>query len=229
VEIEMSAIPLTSTAATTNAASLVSSSGMLGSMSKGDLSSQFLNLLVAEMKNQDPTNPLSNDQMVTQLAQLSSVTGINNINDSIQALSGNFQSFQTLQAAGMIGHNVLVPGSSMQLSDGKAVFGVDLAGAADSVKVTIKDASGKVVHTMNLGAQSGGVLPLQWDGVTDTGDAASNGTYTFEIEASTAGQSVQATALAFGKLQSVSAGASGITVSVAGIGTVALSDIRQII
>jgi len=225
----MSTIPSTTATTANSAAGTVSSSGLLGSAGKGELQNQFLNLLVAELKNQDPTNPISNDQMITQMAQVSSVTGINNMNTSLQALTASFQSSQALQAASMIGHQVLVPGSSTQLADGKSVLGVDLAEAADSLQVTVKDADGNTVHSMNLGPQSAGVLPLSWDGVTDSGATAPDGTYTFSVAATTAGQPVQATALAFGTLQSVSTGTSGISANVAGIGPVALSDLRQII
>ncbi|MFZ4699525.1 MAG: flagellar hook assembly protein FlgD [Candidatus Methylumidiphilus sp.] len=225
----MSTIPSTAATAATSTVNSATGSSLLGSLGKGDLQNEFLNLLVAEMKNQDPTNPLSNDQMVSQMAQISSVTGINSMQASIEALTASFQSSQALQAASMIGHQVLVPGSSMQLANDKSVFGVDLSEAADSVQVTIKDANGNRVHDMNLGSQDAGVLPLQWDGVTDTGVAAADGVYTFSVAATLAGEPVQATALAFGALQSVSNSAIGTTVRVEGVGSVALSDLRQII
>ncbi|MCX7113815.1 MAG: flagellar hook assembly protein FlgD [Proteobacteria bacterium] len=225
----MSTIPSASSANASSTASAISSTGLLGSVGKQDLQNEFLNLLVAELKNQDPTNPLSNDQMISQMAQISSVSSINSIQQSIASLSTGLQSSQALQAASMIGHNVLAPGSSTELSNNKSVFGVDLSAPADSVKVTIKDANGNTVHSMDLGVQNAGVIPLQWDGVTDTGAAAADGTYSFGISATSAGKPVQATGLAFGALQSVSTGAGGVNVSVAGVGNVALSDLRQIL
>ncbi len=225
----MSSIPSASSTIASSQANAATGTGLLGSVGKQDLQNEFLNLLVAELKNQDPTNPLSNDQMISQMAQISSVSSINSIQKSIASLSTSLQSSQALQAASMIGHNVLAPGSSMELTGGKSVFGVELSEAADSVQITVKDANGNTVHSMNLGPQTTGILPLEWDGVTDAGETAADGTYTFGISAATSGKPVQATGLSFGALQSVSTGASGISVNVAGVGNVALSDLRQIL
>jgi len=230
-EIDMSTIPSAAVTTATSTAKAVSSSGLLGSTSTtgGNTQNQFLNLLVAEMQNQDPTNPLSSADMVTQMAQIANVTAMNSMNSSIQGLDASYQSSQALQAASLIGHQVLAPGSALQLSNGSASFGVDLSAAADSVQVSIMDASGNTVHSVNLGAQSAGVTPLQWDGVTDAGTAAAAGTYTFSVTATAAGKAVQSTALAYGKLQSVSTDASGINVNVSGVGNVPLSNLYQII
>ena len=141
----------------------------------------------------------------------------------------SFQSNQSLQAAGMIGHGVLVPGKNVSLADGKALLGIDLAGPADSVKVTIRDAAGRAVHTLDIGSSQAGTLPLQWDGATDSGTAAANGQYTFEVAATQAGQKVDANPLAFGVVGSVSTGAQGVKVNIPNIGAVNLADIRQIL
>ena len=116
----------------------------------------FMKLLVTQMKNQDPLNPLDNAQVTSQLAQLSTVTGIEKMNTTLQSLIGSYQSSQTLQAAGMIGHDVLAAGSSLSLSNGQATFGIDLPGPADDVKITILDGSGRPVHSMDLGSQPAG-------------------------------------------------------------------------
>ncbi|MDB5765039.1 MAG: flagellar biosynthesis protein FlgD [Herminiimonas sp.] len=190
---------------------------------------RFMKLLVTQMQNQDPLNPLDNAQMTSQLAQLSTVTGIDKVNATLQALQGSFQSGQSLQATSMIGHGVFAPGSTLTLSGGNALLGVDLSGPADSVKVTIRDASGKAIHTMDLGASDTGTLPLAWDGSTDSGSAAADGQYSFEIAAVRAGQTVGATPLAFGQVVSVSSGAQGVKLNVPNIGAVNLADIRQIL
>ncbi|BBP03824.1 basal-body rod modification protein FlgD [Sulfuriferula plumbiphila] len=189
----------------------------------------FMKLLVTQMKNQDPLNPLDNAQVTSQLAQLSTVTGIEKMNTTLQSLIGSYQSSQALQAAGMIGHGVLVVGSSLNLSNGRAPFGIDLAGAADNVKVTILDASGRPVRSMNLGSQPAGMLPLQWDGRTDSGAAAAGGQYSFTVSATQAGQKVSADSLAFGQVASVASGSQGVVLNVPGLGPVNLIDIRQIL
>jgi flagellar basal-body rod modification protein FlgD len=190
---------------------------------------RFMTLLVTQMKNQDPLNPLDNAQVTSQLAQLSTVSGIDKLNTTLTSLMGSYQSAESVQAAGMIGHSVLVPGSSMTLTSGQALLGVDLAGPADSVKLSVFDSSGKQVYSTDLGKQDAGVQPFKWDGSTDDGVAAADGKYTFKVVATSEGQSVDATALAFGQVGSVSTGASGVKLNVPDIGAVSMADVRQVL
>lgn len=205
-----------------------STSSAAGSVAETE--ERFMKLLVAQMKNQDPMNPLDNAQVTSQLAQLSTVTGVNKLNATLESLQTSMLSSQTLEAAGMIGHGVLVSGSNLVLSDSLSVFGFDLAGAADSVKVTVRNAAGKAVYTMDLGAQPTGISPVAWDGsIDDSGTKAEDGIYTFEVAATSAGQNVNATTLSFGEVVSVTSAASGISLNVPNIGAVKLADIRQIL
>ena len=189
----------------------------------------FMKLLVTQMKNQDPLNPLDNAQVTSQLAQLSTVTGIEKMNTTLQSLIGSYQSSQTLQAAGMIGHGVLAAGSSLNLNNAQAPFGIDLTVPADDVKVTIKDASGRAIHSMDLGSQQAGLLALQWDGTTDSGAAAANGQYSFTVSATQGGQNISASTLSFGQVTSVASSGQGVVLNVPGLGQVNLADIRQIL
>ncbi|HZW14185.1 MAG TPA: flagellar hook assembly protein FlgD [Noviherbaspirillum sp.] len=194
-----------------------------------DAQNRFMTLLVTQMRNQDPLNPLDNAQVTSQLAQLSTVTGIDKLNATLEALQSSYNATQSLQAANMIGHGVLVPGKSVQLSGGKAILGVDMTESADSVQVTIRNASGVAVRTIDLGGQQAGTLPLGWDGKMDSGATAPDGAYTFEVAATRNGKEVKATGLAFGEVASVTTGAQGVTLNVPGVGTVKLGDIRQIL
>lgn len=190
---------------------------------------RFMTLLVTQMKNQDPLNPMDNAQMTSQLAQLSTVSGIEKMNAALQSLMGSYQASQTLQATSMIGHGVLAPGNSLQLTDGQALLGVELAAPADKVEITIRDTNGNAVHSFTLDNQSAGTYPLAWDGKTDAGTTAANGKYTFEVKATTNGEKVDATALGFGQVASVSTGSQGIKVNVPDMGALNFSDIRQIL
>jgi flagellar basal-body rod modification protein FlgD len=191
---------------------------------------RFLKLLIAQMQNQDPLNPMDNSQVTSQMAQLSTVTGINKLNDLVSALSGSFSATQSLQAAGMIGHGVLVPGNALTLTAGNAIAAVNLPQAVGQLSITIKDASGATVHSANLGAQAGGITTFQWDGTKDNGSAAPDGHYTYAIQAVAAGQSVSATALSYGKVSSVTLGAQGAQLNIDGIaGGTALSQVQQIL
>ena len=190
---------------------------------------RFLKLLVTQMKNQDPLNPLDNAQVTSQMAQLSTVTGIEKLNTALQAMSTSFASSQSLQAAGMIGRNVLAPGSSLQLLNGMAAGGFDLKQSVDSAVVKIKDSAGNVLHSVDMGPQKEGSVMFQWDGVTDSGVNAPNGSYTFEISAAQGGQKVEVDSLALGKVGSVSLGAAGVVLNTDVLGAVDVAKVRQIL
>ena len=189
---------------------------------------RFLKLLVTQLKNQDPLNPMDNAQVTSQMAQISTVNGIEQLNATLQSLATSYNLGQSLQATAMIGHGVFVPGSKMQLAGGAAQFGINLPQAADAVTVTIRDGSGQVVHKVELGAQAAGVLGFQWDGLTDSGATAAPGSYSFAVAAAQAGKSIDATTLALGTVSGVTQGANGAALKVNGLGTVALSDVKQV-
>lgn len=190
---------------------------------------QFLQLLVTQLQNQDPLNPLDNAQMTSQLAQINMVNGIDQLNTTLQGLSSSFGAGQLLQATGMIGHQVLVPGSQLQLAGGRATGGVALSQPVDNLVVTVTDASGQPLHSVDLGPQPAGVVAFQWDGATDAGGTAADGSYGFKVSAQQGGNPVSATALAAAQVQGVAQGASGVTLDLAGQGAVALSAVKQIL
>ena len=190
---------------------------------------RFMKLLITQMKNQDPLNPLDNAQVTSQLAQLSTVSGIDKLNATMNAMMGSFQANQSLQAAGMIGRAVFVPGDSLALIEGKTLLGVELTEPADSVEVTIRDANGNAIHKMDLGAQKTGIYPLYWDGVTAAGATAADGKYTFDVAARRGGEKSPASTLAFGEVSSVTMGAQGVKLDLLNLGAVSMADIRQIL
>ena len=189
---------------------------------------RFLKLLVTQMKNQDPLNPMDNAQLTSQMAQLSTVSGIDKLNSTLQALSDSMAVSQSVSATSMIGRGVLIPGSAISLTNGQAIGGVDLAQPADSVKVTIKDPAGNTVRTLQLGAQEAGVVPFSWDGQTDLGATAAKGSYSFTADAILAGNAMTPATLAFGMVNAVTPGAQGATLDVGQLGSFALSAVKQV-
>jgi len=170
-----------------------------------NLSDTFLKLLVAQMNNQDPLNPVDNSQVTSQMAQISTVTGISTLNSTVGKLVSQLQQSQAVQSSQLAGHTVLVPGSSLTLASTStsssgasqalaAYGGLSLAQAADSVSVAVKDSSGKTVRTINLGALGAGVQDFSWDGTTDSGAQAAAGSYSYSVTAKAAGKSVSTTA-----------------------------------
>ncbi|MBU4500920.1 MAG: flagellar hook assembly protein FlgD [Thiobacillus sp.] len=189
---------------------------------------RFLSLLVAQMKNQDPLNPMDNAQVTSQMAQLSTVEGIESMNATLQALSSSMGASQMSQAASLIGHGVLVPGNTLNPSLQQDVLGFDLSRPAEQVSVSILDAAGNEVRKLDLGSRSEGVNVLAWDGLTSNGTAAAAGKYTFMVDATQGGQKVSNTALFLGSVNSVSQGSDGVKLNLAGNESVSYADIRQI-
>ncbi len=189
---------------------------------------RFLTLLVAQMKNQDPLNPLDNAQVTSQLAQLSTVQGIEDMNSTLLSLSASMGANQMAQAANLIGRGVLVPGDSIRPAQMEDVMGFELSRPADKVTVDILDAAGGVVRSLNLGPREDGVNVLAWDGLTSSGAAAPDGQYSFKINAVQGGEPVSSTALHLGLVNSVSQGSQGVQLNLAGNERVSYAEIRQI-
>jgi flagellar basal-body rod modification protein FlgD len=169
----------------TNSAS--SSSSAAGTASGSDLQNTFLQLLIAQMKNQDPTNPMDSSQMTSQLAEINTVTGIQQLNTSLTSLASQLTTNQQTQAANLISSTVLAPGDDFSVASGKATgFGVTLASDATDVQITVKNSAGQVVNTIDLGKQSAGTIPIGWTPVDKSGNALPDGTYTFTATSTSA-------------------------------------------
>jgi flagellar basal-body rod modification protein FlgD len=140
----------------------------------------FLQLLVTQLKNQNPLSPQDNGAFVAQLAQFSSLEGINTLNDSVNSISSNFSSSQALQASSLVGRSIITQTDKALVDTSKSMTGsVAVTSAVGDVAVKITDANGNVVRTLNLGAQSAGTSDFIWDGKNDAGEVAAAGTYTF--------------------------------------------------
>ncbi|MFA7437622.1 flagellar hook capping FlgD N-terminal domain-containing protein [Castellaniella sp.] len=201
-----------------------------------DIQDRFLTMLITQLQNQDPLNPMDNAEITSQMAQLSTVNGIQQLNQTLLALSGQIDMSQSLQAAGLIGKDVLVPGEKILLGsspdgEGKvaAPFGMDLLSPAASTEVTIFDASGAPVRRMDLGPLPVGVHPLVWDGTDDAGATVPDGSYRLEIQAKDEeGALLASQALTHGHVDSVAYGIQGLQLDLGLAGTVSLFDVRQI-
>jgi flagellar basal-body rod modification protein FlgD len=193
---------------------------------------KFLTLLVTQLKNQDPMNPLDNAQLTSQLAQLSTVTGVNKLNTTLESLKSSYQSSEAMSATNMIGHGVFVEGSFVNVASGQSILGVNLASAAEDVKVIVTDpATGKDIKTIELGTQAAGIVPITWDGIADGATTSvKDGQYSFRVVATLAGSKLEdATTLAFDSVSSVSNSATdGIKLNLPTKGQVTLADIKQV-
>lgn len=194
-----------------------------------DMENRFLTLLMTQIKNQDPLNPMDNAAVTTQLAQLNTVSGIEKLNTTLSQLLSGYNEAQGLQAAGIIGKNVMVAGNILPLANGQAVGGALLESAADAVTLTVKNAAGKVVQTESLGAKEAGSFYFAWDGKDADGNALADGKYTFTVDATASGKKVAATAMQIGTVSAVARSNGGFVLDLGSLGDVAFKDVQQIL
>lgn len=219
-----------STSAADIFASINGSSGTSSSTSTtASTENRFLTLLMTQIKNQDPLNPLDNAQVTTQLAQLNTVNGIEKLNATLADLLSGYNEAQGVQAAGLIGKNVMVAGNALPLANGSAYGGALLASAADSVTLNIKDSTGKVVQTENLGAKEAGSFYFSWDGKDASGNTLADGNYTFTVDATAGSSAVTATAMKIGTVSAVARSGTGFVLDLGALGDVAFKDVQQIL
>jgi flagellar basal-body rod modification protein FlgD len=209
-------------------AALNKTSGSSSGTGVNEIEDRFLKLLVTQLKNQDPMNPMENAEMTMQLAQMSTVEGINNLNASMESLLSGYQSAQTLQATALIGRQVLTEGDVMSLADGLAGGAVELASAADKVTVKVLDGAGRVIDTIDLGAQAAGELRFAWDGTDAAGNVMPNGSYRFAVSAEAGGSGVGTTQYALVAVNSVRLLDGRVSLEFSGIGERDLDQVRQI-
>jgi flagellar basal-body rod modification protein FlgD len=189
---------------------------------------RFLKLLVTQMKNQDPLNPMDNAQVTTQMAQISTVGGIDKLNTTLASLSSSMLAAQSLQSSAIIGRDVYASGSSLVLADGKATGAFELKQDADRVFVQISDASGALLRTLDLGAVKTGMSAFEWDGKTDGGTTATSGTFTFQVTAAKGGTTIAAEPMMAGRVDGVSL-TNGVRLNLQGGGDIGMSDVKRIL
>ena len=194
----------------------------------GEAQDRFLKLLTTQLKNQDPLNPMDNAQMTSQLAQISTVDGIEKLNATLQKLLSSTVDSEAMQAAALVGHQVMVAGSALTLSDSGAVGGIELGAAADRVVVTINDVNGLPVRTLDLGDLDAGAHNFTWDGKADSGAKAVNGAYSVSVVAKRGSEKVDASTLQLASVLSVNRSSQGVTLDLGQFGLAKMSEVKQI-
>ena len=193
---------------------------------------EFFELMIAQLSHQDPLKPMDSSELLSQVAQFSTVSGIQNIDRSITELAASMQSNQALQASTLVGRNVLVPGDTAVLSPGETVAGaVELTASTNALFVDITDPAGRSIRRLELGPQAAGTVGFSWDGLNQAGDQAPGGHYVLAAQAVLDGKESGVPTLITSKVESVTLGngAGGIMLNLDGLGTVALSDIRELL
>ncbi len=186
---------------------------------------RFLKLLVAQLNNQDPMNPMDNAQMTSQMAQINTVTGIQQLNETMKSIGTQFNSMQVLQGASLIGRDVLVNGNTLAVDAGAAKGAIDLPSNADKVTVQILSPGGQLLDTLNLGAMTAGRHGFQWDASNYTG----SGSPTFKVTATNGTQAVTATSLVRDTIVSIGNTGTAMSVQLKGRDPVAYDTIQAIL
>jgi len=194
---------------------------------------EFLKMLVTQLKNQDPLNPMDGQEFAAQLAQFTSVEQLLNISD-VLAQNGEMnamlaQSVNSGVAAGLIGKSVQAVGDTVNWDGEHAVpINVKLAEAAETVTVTVRSDAGIAVRSFELKGRSSGEHALEWDGLDASGSKVASGTFSVEISASdVAGNPVEAESLIRGKVDRITFGQDGIMLWIGKL-RVAMSDVESV-
>ena len=202
---------------------------------------EFLNLLMVKMQNQDPLNPQDDTAFIAELAQFSELEEIEKLNKNFAGFSDAMMSNQALQASSLVGRKVTVPGEDAFLAGGDVVSGsAELPATSSDVKIKIYGENGSLVETVPLGLQQKGELVFRWDGMfmevngelidwqSAAEDGQAPGKYRFEVTATVEGEPTQLETALSANVNSVTLGADGkLTLNLAGIGPVAVSDVKQ--
>jgi flagellar basal-body rod modification protein FlgD len=215
----------------TAAESLLNSFGALDKTKSASENQQdrFLKLLVTQMRNQDPLNPMENAEVTTQIAQISTVNGIDKLNATLAGMEASFLAAQTLQAGSLVGRGVLGEGDSMLLEQGKGTGAFVLDAPATDVQINFFDSKRVLVHTETLDEVRAGTTVIEWDGKTDTQEQLADGKYTFEVTALRDGKRTDVDTLGFGRVQGVVLDAQGLMLDTRGLGVLALGQVKQIL
>lgn len=192
---------------------------------------EFLNLLVAQLNNQNPLEPQGNGEFIAQLAQFSTVEGIENLNSSMQNILANNQSSQALQASSLVGRKVIIPTDKAVVDTSETFKGsVLLPQSSSNVYVNVYSSDGSLVTRVNLEAQEAGNVSFMWDGKNSDGEIMPPGTYKFEAEASIDGENKGLYTFLPANVDSVTLGHGGgeLLLNLAGLGSVPLSQVQII-
>jgi len=190
----------------------------------------FMDLMLAQLKNQDPLQPQDNGDFIAQLAQFSSLEEMQNLTGTVEDVAGQFRSSQALQASAMVGKKVLAPSDVGILgSDGEITGTIEVPASTGGLKLSVMNESGELVRQIDMGSSQAGVASFRWDGQDGNGNSLPPGPYQIVAQGSYPSGQEQLGTMVSANVDSVSLGKGGsITLNLAGMGSIALSDVKQI-
>jgi flagellar basal-body rod modification protein FlgD len=189
---------------------------------------EFLTLMTAQLKNQDPMKPLEGTEFISQLATFGTVSGVQEMKESMELLATSLRSTQTLNGSSMLGREILVEADSLTHTQGGTVSGeLDVPAGTTSLQVRITDSTGAVVREMTLDTAQG-TRTFSWDGLKTNGQPAESDTYDIEAVATVAGQTGSLPLLLSGRVSSVSIVGTNLMLNTPALGAVDMSDVRRV-
>jgi len=191
----------------------------------------YLSLMTAQLKNQDPLKPMDSGAFLGQIAQFATVSGIGELNDSFEGFAQSMQSDQALQGSTLVGRSVLVPSSIGMMTAEDGLKGqINVAEAVTDLKVQIYNEVGVPVRTIEMGSAAG-YTNFTWDGFDENGVSLPSGTYQFKATGTVNGDNTAFATATVAKVESVlvGSGGQGLTMNLAGIGSVPFSEAQEII
>jgi flagellar basal-body rod modification protein FlgD len=191
---------------------------------------QFITLMLAQLKNQDPLKPLEPSEFLGQLAQFSTVTGVQDMSASVAELVGSMRSSQALSGANLVGREVLAPGTAATFDGSAPVRGaIEAPMGSDGIEFLVRDGAGSVVRRIQSAPVAGGLTELAWDGRTDAGAVAAPGPYRIEALARFGGRAESLPLLLRSRVDSVTldAAAGGLVLNTAN-GPLPLGAVRRV-
>jgi flagellar basal-body rod modification protein FlgD len=186
---------------------------------------RFLRLLVTQLQNQDPMNPMDNAQVTSQMAQINTVTGVEKLNQTVAGLNRQFVQLQALQGASLVGREVTLQGDRMHVEGGNAVGGFEITAPADRVRVEVLNGAGRVVDTLDLGAQTTGRHGFEWKAPSATTEGSE---FRFRVTATSGTTAITSTALMRDEVLSVSLAGDALSLETRWSGAVDYSAVRAV-
>ncbi len=191
----------------------------------------FFALLTKELSHQDPTKPVENNEMISQMTAFSTTDGVQKLNDQFTTFASSMSSSQALQASSLVGRSVLVDENIFGMSAGEHVKGKLVSDKpASNVNIYVENAVGEIIQTVPVGDVKAGEFTFTWNGQTSNGEAAAEGAYRFRIAGLVDGQASELQAMTYRKVDSVTLAGSGgnILLNLNGGSSMALADVVEV-
>lgn len=193
--------------------------------------SDFLTLMITQLKSQDPVNPMDSEAFMGQIAQFSTVEGIQQLNESFNGLASSLVSNQVLEASQLVGHSVMVPGGigSMTSEDGMS-GAVELPELVPDLQLKVYDSAGQLVRTVSMQGSGPGLVDFKWDGLDDSGKTLPPGQYQFAVEGTVDDQTQRFDTYKLADVTSVSVDPDqgSLMLQTEGFGEISFDEIRRI-